>query len=226
VNDSENRVGANEVPGVDGLAAVKRIPYELIRVDGIYATVYGGVPGKSTIELGLVDFIAFLFGLRSIDGVLRAIPGGKPVAGCFRGRRQYTIIGDVVECADSAWRAAGHKGHEARERIRRTGSSRTSVIHAMFAKFGQIWASAGSHAVRVIHCVHTVDANEKNMSDSAFRIPIVPIAGPDGQGRKDQQSSKHSRQQRPDKTHLYSSSRELPRVQNLEEWIRERVNAA
>src|SRR5205807_10559456 len=81
VDHAVNRVSADEVPGINRLAAVKRIAFELVGINGFHSAVNGGVSGKAAVELRLVDFNAFLvFGLRPVDLSLEAASGRQSVA--------------------------------------------------------------------------------------------------------------------------------------------------
>src|ERR1700739_8162 len=114
VNDAKDGVGADEVPGIDGSAALGWIAVELSGIDGSYAAVRETGAGSATVELGLIDVHAFIE-LGWVTGTHAGSAGsaGVAVARGFDGRRKSTVIGDIVVDAHGARSCASHKVHQA-----------------------------------------------------------------------------------------------------------------
>src|SRR5262249_1976444 len=158
---AKNGVGANEVPGVNGLAVVERIAYEPIRIDGLYAAVDGRVASEASIELVLVEFVAFLiFGLSSVDDIHIAGPSRESIAGGNLRRRQNAIVSYVIERTYCSGAAAGHHCHQAGKGVGGPRRSRARVVHSGVAESSKMWTCLRCHAIFIINRVHAIDADE------------------------------------------------------------------
>src|ERR1700740_1152201 len=98
VDDAENRVGADEVPGKDRSAACGGITRKALGINGGDATVGETGSGSAPVELGLIDVNAFfvLSGSAGRNGEGGAGACGYTVAGCFGGCVERAVIGYVV----------------------------------------------------------------------------------------------------------------------------------
>ena len=94
VNDSVDSVCSDEIPGIDGLAAVRGVAGKTRRIDGIDATSAGG---RSAVQLRLVEIDAFFVLRRGpVQNARCAGTGRDAVAGGFRGRRKGAVVSDVT----------------------------------------------------------------------------------------------------------------------------------
>src|SRR5215472_1374490 len=124
VDHTVNRVGADEVPGVNrsaGRRLRERIAFQTGGIDRLWTTVDDRRKhsGAGSIEEELVQFHAFLvFGLSSVvfpgfaSGDSRA---SETVTGIVDRGRQDTVPGNIIEGADRLWCTAGDQSHQAGE---------------------------------------------------------------------------------------------------------------
>ncbi len=154
---------------------MRRVPRQLRRIDGSYATVCGGTAADAVQE-GLIDVDAFLiFGGRTVEDTGSAAAGGQSVTGTLGGRSQRAIIGNVIERADGSRRATADDCHQSRERIGRLGSRRIEVVDTIGPQGSEVWAvrhaaiGAGDavRAIDEVDGVHAVDADQQNVLDGA-----------------------------------------------------------
>jgi hypothetical protein len=72
VDHAEHRVGSDEIPRIHGIAVVKRIAHEFLRIDRFDASVDEAVRTPA-IQLGLVDIVPFLiFRARAVGAACMA----------------------------------------------------------------------------------------------------------------------------------------------------------
>src|SRR5207302_1639057 len=103
--DAKNRVGTDEIPGINRRAIFAGVAGQPARVDGSDATIDAG--REAAVELRLIQIDAFLiFGGCAVGHAGRARAAGHAVARSDHRRSEETVIGDIVECAGGARRAA------------------------------------------------------------------------------------------------------------------------
>ena len=90
VNDAEDGVGADEIPRVNGIAAIARVADESLGIDGGDAAVGQRGAGRAAVHFGLVDVDAFFIfgGGAGRGGAGSAGAGREAVAGGLCAGRQ------------------------------------------------------------------------------------------------------------------------------------------
>src|SRR5580704_17317781 len=120
MNNAEDAVGANELPRINGLAALAWVADESHRIDGSDGAVGQRSAVGAAIHHGLVDVDPFFIlscGTRGRRiGSARACR--QAVAGGFRGGVEVSRISDVVVYAGQGRASAGDDRGEAGERVR------------------------------------------------------------------------------------------------------------
>ncbi len=183
VNDAEDAVGADKIPGIHGTAAIVGVADQSLRVDGGDATVDQCRARRSAVQLALVDVDAF-FVLGSGPGWRRigsASAGRHAVARGLRGRIIIPGIRDVVIDAGQGRASASDDRGQAREGVRRFRGVGGNVIDAVLAQSSNGWAKGSAivnrtdavGAILKINRVHTVDADQQNAFDVALQKAIV-----------------------------------------------------
>ena len=130
MDDTEDGVGADEIPRVDRTAAFAGIADELLGVDGGDATVGECRAGCATVYFGLVDVDAFLI-LAGSPGRSRAGSTGagrESVAGGFGRGVEIPGICDVIVDSGQSRASAGDDRDEAREGVRRLRGAGGNVV--------------------------------------------------------------------------------------------------
>ena len=179
VNDVIDRVGADEVPRIDGCAALGGVARQLGRVDGRDAAFGERRAGSTAIELGLVEINALfvLGGGAGRDAKGRARAGLNAVAGGFGGGIKRAVVGDIVVDAHGARGRAGDQGHQAREGVGGLAGGGCAVGDTGLAEPGEVGAVGlaavdtgdAVRAVAVVNGVHAIDAEEQHVLDRGVR---------------------------------------------------------
>ena len=120
MDDAEDGVGADEIPRIDGTAALAGIADELLGIDGGDAAVGERRAGCAAVHFGLVDVDAFfiLGGGAGGSGAGSAGAGREAVAGGLGRGVKIPGIGDVVVDAGESRASTGDDRDQAREGIR------------------------------------------------------------------------------------------------------------
>src|SRR5271155_3222067 len=109
MDDAEDAIGADEVPGEDWIAAVIGVSDEFLGIDGVEAAIGQRCMGGAAIQLGLVDVDAFfIFGCGARWG-RESVTGARceAIAGGLGGGIIVAGIGDVVVDTGEGRAAAG-----------------------------------------------------------------------------------------------------------------------
>jgi len=194
VDDAEDGVGANKVPGIDRRAASGGIPRKAERLNGLEAAIDEAGPGRAAIELGLVNVDALFIFSRGAgrERVWGAGAGGDAVAGGKGRSVKRTVVGDVVVNAHGAGCRARDDGHEAGEGVGWAGGAGGDVVDSGLADGGEVRAvglatvDAGDtlSAVLEVYGVHAVDAQQEHVFDLSVLLGLVLSATDDpGQRR-------------------------------------------
>src|ERR1700733_2320628 len=164
MNHAEYAVGADEIPGLNGVASIGWVADKAVVIDRGDASVGQGCAGGASVHFRLVDVDAlFIFGGGPCGSrACGAGAGADTVAGSFLGSVVVPGISDVVVNAGEGGASAGNDCGEAGKRIGGFGGASGDIVDAILAEGGQgravglpiVHGADAIGAVREVNGVH------------------------------------------------------------------------